>query len=79
VVNVERLARRFEQGATVTPSAMADAGLVRARLPVKVLGRGEVGHALTVQAHGFTRSARQKIEQAGGTVEVLDGDRRGSE
>jgi large subunit ribosomal protein L15 len=79
VVNVERLARRFEKGATVTPSAMADAGLVRARLPVKVLGRGEVGHALTVQAHGFTRSARQKIEQAGGTVEVLDGDRRGSE
>jgi large subunit ribosomal protein L15 len=79
VVNVERLARRFEQGATVTPSAMADAGLVRARLPVKVLGRGEVGHALTVQAHGFTRSAREKIEQAGGTVEVLDGDRRGSE
>jgi large subunit ribosomal protein L15 len=78
VVNVERLARRFEKGATVTPSAMADAGLVRARLPVKVLGRGEVGHALTVQAHGFTRSAREKIEQAGGTVEVLDGDRRGS-
>jgi large subunit ribosomal protein L15 len=72
VVNVERLAERFQKGSTVTPSAMAEAGLVRSRLPVKVLGRGEVAHALTVQAHGFTRSARQKIEQAGGTAEVVD-------
>jgi large subunit ribosomal protein L15 len=71
VVNVERLARRFDEGATVTPRAMADAGLVRRRLPVKVLGGGELDRSLTVQAHGFTRSARQKIEQAGGTVEVL--------
>jgi large subunit ribosomal protein L15 len=69
---VERLAERFQKGSTVTPSAMAEAGLVRSRLPVKVLGRGEVAHALTVQAHGFTRSARQKIEQAGGTAEVVD-------
>jgi large subunit ribosomal protein L15 len=71
VVSVERLARRFDEGATVTPQAMADAGLVRRRLPVKVLGGGELDRSLTVQAHGFTRSARQKIEQAGGTVEVL--------
>ncbi len=71
VVNVERLARRFDEGATVTPQAMANAGLVRRRLPVKVLGGGELDRPLTVQAHGFTRSARQKIEQAGGTVEVL--------
>jgi large subunit ribosomal protein L15 len=71
VVNVERLGERFEKGTTVTPDAMAEAGLVRRRLPVKVLGRGEVGHELTVQAHGFSRSARQKIEQAGGRVEVL--------
>jgi large subunit ribosomal protein L15 len=71
VVNVERLARRFEEGATVTPQAMADAGLVRRRLPVKVLGGGEVDRSFTVQAHGFTRTARQKIEQAGGTAEIL--------
>jgi large subunit ribosomal protein L15 len=72
VVNVERLAQRFEKGTTVTPEAMAEAGLVRSRRPVKVLGRGELAHALTVQAHGFTRSARQKIERAG----VVDQDRR---
>jgi large subunit ribosomal protein L15 len=71
VVNVERLAQRFDGGATVTPEAMADAGLVRRRLPVKVLGGGELDRSLTVRAHGFTRSARQKIEQAGGSVEVI--------
>jgi large subunit ribosomal protein L15 len=73
VVNLERLGERFKKGETVTPEAMAEAGLVRRRLPVKVLGRGDLGHALTVQAHGFSRSARQKIEQAGGQAEVLGG------
>jgi large subunit ribosomal protein L15 len=71
VVNVERLGRRFDEDATVTPEAMAEAGLVRGRLPVKILGRGDLDRALTVQAHAFSRSAQQKIEQAGGTVEVL--------
>ncbi len=71
VVNVARLAQRFQANATVSPDAMAEAGLVRRRLPVKVLGGGELDRPLTVQAHGFTRSARQKIEQAGGKVEVL--------
>jgi large subunit ribosomal protein L15 len=71
VVNVERLGRRFDEDTTVTPEAMAEAGLVRGRLPVKILGRGDLDRALTVQAHAFSRSARQKIEQAGGTVEVL--------
>ena len=66
VVNVETLAARFEAGTEVTPEAMAEAGLVRKRLPVKVLGRGNVDRALTVQAHGFSRTAKEKIEQAGG-------------
>ena len=79
VVNVERLAQRFDKGTTVTPEVMAEAGLVRRRRPVKVLGQGEMAHALTVQAHGFTRSARRKIEQAGGRAEVVDQDRRARE
>ena len=41
------------------------------RGPVKILGRGELDKPLTVKAHGFSRSARQKIEAAGGRVEVL--------
>jgi large subunit ribosomal protein L15 len=73
VVNVERLGERFDAGATVSVEAMVDAGLVRRRRPVKVLGRGDLDRALTVQAHSFSRSARQKIEQAGGQVEVLGG------
>jgi large subunit ribosomal protein L15 len=71
VVNVERLAQRFEADATVSPESMAAAGLVRRRMPVKVLGGGELDRALTVQAHGFTKVAREKIERAGGRVEVL--------
>jgi large subunit ribosomal protein L15 len=71
VVNVERLAARFEAGATVTPEAMAEAGLVRKRRPVKILGRGEVDRALTVQAHGFSRTAKEKIEGAGGQAQTL--------
>jgi large subunit ribosomal protein L15 len=73
VVNVERLAQRFDADATVSPESMAAAGLVRRRMPVKVLGGGELDRALTVQAHGFTRVAREKIERAGGRVEVLGG------
>ena len=73
VVNVERLGQRFEADTTVSPESMAEAGLVRKRLPVKVLGGGELDRALVVQAHGFTRVAREKIERAGGRVEVLGG------
>ena len=80
VVNVDRLAASFDANATVTPESLVQAGLVRKRLPVKILGTGELDRALTVQAHGFTRTARQKIEQAGGSVEVLgDGPGTGSE
>jgi large subunit ribosomal protein L15 len=71
VVNVDRLAKRFRANSTVSPEAMAEAGLVRARLPVKILGWGRLEKALTVQAHGFSAAARQKIEQAGGRVELL--------
>ena len=71
VVNLDALAAKFKANETVTPEALADAGLVRKRLPVKVLGGGEIDRPLTVQAHAFTRSARQKLEQAGGSVEVL--------
>jgi large subunit ribosomal protein L15 len=71
VVNVARLGARFDEGTTVTPEAMAEAGLVRRRLPVKVLGQGELERKLTVQAHAFSGSARQKIEQAGGRAQIL--------
>lgn len=70
-VNVSRLAG-FESGATVTPEALAEAGIIKNnKLPVKILGQGELKVALTVRANGFSKSAREKIEAAGGKVEVI--------
>ena len=71
-VNVDTLAARFEGGATVGPEEMIAARLVKKRVAgVKVLGRGEIAHALTVRAHRFSAEARRKIEAAGGKAELL--------
>jgi large subunit ribosomal protein L15 len=71
-VNVDTLAARFEGGATVGPAEMVAARLVKKRVAgVKVLGRGEITHALTVRAHRFSAEARRKIEAAGGKAELL--------
>jgi len=71
VVNVERLAQLFDAGSEVTPEALREHGLIHKGMPVKVLGRGELDRALTVRVHAVSGSARQKIEQAGGSVEIL--------
>jgi large subunit ribosomal protein L15 len=72
-VNVDVLAATFNDGDTVTPEALAEAGVIRkATDPVVVLGRGELPIKLTVKAHRFSKSAQAKIEAAGGTVEKLD-------
>jgi large subunit ribosomal protein L15 len=71
VVNVQRLAEVFEPGTEVTPDVLHQHGMVRKGMPVKVLGHGDIERALTVRAHAVSATARTKIEQAGGTVEVL--------
>lgn len=72
LVNLETLQERFEAGARVTPETLHRLGIVRrTRLPLKVVGDGELNQAITVAAHKFTASARAKIEAAGGTVEEL--------
>ena len=70
-VNVADLEARFDAGAEVTPESLREAGLAKRRHPVKVLGRGEISKKLTVRAHGFSASAKEKIEKAGGTVELI--------
>ncbi|MFQ5777033.1 MAG: 50S ribosomal protein L15 [Terriglobia bacterium] len=70
IVNVEQL-NGFAAEERVTPETLRTRGLVRRRRPVKILGEGELKRKLAVTAHAFSRSARQKIEQAGGTVEVV--------
>ena len=58
----------------VTPESLKAGGLISTlRQPVKVLGDGELGSSLSVSAHAFSKSAREKIEGAGGSVEVLTG------
>ena len=72
VVNLKALGV-FAAGSVVDPDAMAKAGLIKrsGRARVKILGDGEVPHALTVRAHAISESARTKIEGQGGRIEVL--------
>jgi large subunit ribosomal protein L15 len=70
-INVGHLAARFEEG-VVDIEAMKKAGIVPKTAPkVKVLGEGEVKGKLTVRAHAFSESAKAKLEQAGGSAEVV--------
>ena len=55
----------------ITPETLLEKGMVRRGRPVKVLGQGELGKALQVKAHKFSRTAREKIEAAGGNCEEL--------
>ena len=71
MINVARLGEVFEAGSEVSPEALHARGMVPKAMPVKVLGNGELGHALTVRANAVSATARQKIEQAGGSVELL--------
>ena len=72
-VNLKDLDGRFDKGAEVTPDALKAKGLAtRPGVPVKVLGEGELTKALTVHAHAFSATARERIEAAGGSVHVLD-------
>jgi len=72
VVNLKSLAA-FGAGATVDPDGLVGAGLIKKseRSRVKVLGDGDLPHALTVRARAVSETARQKIEAAGGRVELL--------
>ena len=72
-VNLEDLEARFEDGASVDLDALRAAGLgTRKNVPVKILGRGELTKKLTVHAHAFSKTARERIEAAGGTCQVIE-------
>jgi large subunit ribosomal protein L15 len=73
-VNLSDLERRFESGAEVTPVTLKAAGLATRRdIPVKVLAKGTITKPLTVHAHGFSKTAQEAIEAAGGTCQLLEG------
>jgi large subunit ribosomal protein L15 len=73
VVNLDALAERFADGTDVTPELMRSSGLVRdARLPIKVLARGDMSKKLSVRAHKFSGKAAEKLAAAGGSAQVLE-------
>ena len=68
VVNLDALARL---GESITPETLREAGLVHKHGLVKILGRGQLGRRVSVEAHAVSRSAERAITEAGGTVKVL--------
>jgi large subunit ribosomal protein L15 len=73
-VNVRDL-ERFDAGTEITPELLAAAGLIRnTKYDLKILGHGDLSKKLTVSAHNFSKSAREKIEGAGGSITWLRGE-----
>jgi large subunit ribosomal protein L15 len=73
-ISLASLEQHFEADAEVTPEVLHDRGLIKkAKYDVVVLGNGEVSKPLRVSAHRFTKSAREKIEKAGGAVNQIGG------
>lgn len=71
IVNIGDFETRCDAKATVTPQTLQELGLVKGSHKLKVLGDGELKKAFTVQAHAFSVSAKEKIEKAGGKIEIL--------
>jgi large subunit ribosomal protein L15 len=70
-VNLSDLEARFKANDEVTPESLREVGLAKRRHPVKILARGEISKKLTVRAHAFSAQAKEKIEAAGGSTEVI--------
>jgi large subunit ribosomal protein L15 len=74
-VNLRDLETRFEAGAEVTPEALVTVGLIKnTKIDVKILASGELTKSLSVTAHGFSKTAKERIEAAGGSVTWLRGE-----
>jgi large subunit ribosomal protein L15 len=73
IVSLERLAALSDdvRSSAITPEVLRQAGVIKTKHPVKILGDGELSVALTVHAHKFSKSAQEKITKAGGKIEVL--------
>ena len=63
--------RWFSEGDEVNPEILREKGYVKKKLPIKILGDGDIDFPLVVKAHKFSESAKRKIEEAGGKAEVI--------
>lgn len=70
VVNLGALSG-FAEGSVVTPDILRDSGLSKRRGKIKILAEGELGAAITIQAHAFSAAARRKVEEVGGKWEIV--------
>ncbi|MEZ0574646.1 50S ribosomal protein L15 [Halodesulfovibrio aestuarii] len=73
VINLDRLAEAFEGQTNISLEDIYARGLAQNGAAVKILGRGEISAALTIEAHKFTASALEKIQNAGGEAKALEG------
>jgi large subunit ribosomal protein L15 len=74
VINLGQLEARFDSGAVVDPEALRAHGLVHnLKQPIKILADGQLTKTLSVKAHKFSAAAKQRLEAAGGTAEVVTG------
>ena len=73
LVNIDSISRVYPDGGEVSPQGLVQNGVIKDdKLPVNILGRGEITVNLKISAHKFTKPAKNKIEMAGGTVQVID-------
>ncbi len=71
VVNVGKLAEIYSENEEVTVESLFERGIVKRDLPVKILGKGDIKIPLTVKAHAFSKTAKEKIEASGGKTEEV--------
>ena len=72
-VNLDTILKMYPNGGDVSPGTLVETGVLKdQKLPLKVLGRGEINVNLKGAAHKFTKSAKEKIETAGGTIQVIE-------
>ncbi len=77
LVNVDELEAQFDAGSEITPEELMSRGLLRnLHDGLKILGNGDVTKSFTVRAHKFSQSAQEKLQAAGGTIEILAAERR---
>ena len=73
VVNLDTILKMYPNGGEVSPGTLVENGVLKdQKLPLKVLGRGEININVKVSAHKFTKSAKEKIETAGGTTQIIE-------
>lgn len=72
-VSLEKIEENFNKGDEITPDILRDRGLIKkAKHDLVILGSGEITKALNISAHRFTKSAKEKIEKAGGTANIIE-------